>query len=83
MGIQQVKLFNFGCVVKRDPTCAALQASPARCGALAGLHLNDGEYPFSGKLTGLGVVCSRSFSDIEVGDADLHKERNLDRKSVV
>ena len=77
VGFQQVKLFYFRCVVKRDPPCATLQSSPACCGALAGLHLNDGEYPFSGKPPGLGIIRSRPFADIEVGDADLYKERNL------
>ena len=75
MGFQQVKLFYFRCVVKRDPPCATLQSSPACCGALAGLHLNDGEYPFSGKPPGLGIIRSRPFADIEVGDADLYKEK--------
>ena len=75
MGFQQVKLFNFRCVVKRDPPSAGFEPSPARRGAFAGLHLNDGEHALAGKPPGLGVVRSRSGSDIQIRDADLYEEQ--------
>lgn len=72
-GFQQVKLFDFGCVVKRDPSRAGFQPAPASRGTLPGFDLHDGKYAFSCKLTGLGIVRSRPFADIQVRNADLDK----------
>ena len=73
MGFQQVKLFDFGCVVKRNPSRAGFQPAPASRGTLPGFDLHDGKYAFSCKLTGLGIVRSRPFADIQVRNADLDK----------
>src|SRR5699024_10096362 len=44
---------------------------------LPGFDLHDGKYAFSCKLTGLGIVRSRPFADIQVRNADLDKKWNI------
>ena len=68
---------NLCCVIKAYPACAGFEPSPARRGAFAGLHLNNGEHSLAGKLPGLGVVRPRSSADVQVGDTDLDEEWNL------
>ncbi len=73
-GHSAVWLFNFRCVVKRNPSRAGFQPAPASRGTLPGFDLHDGKYAFSCKLTGLGIVRSRPFADIQVRNADLDKK---------
>ena len=57
---------NLCCVVQRNPTSTAFEPSPACRGA------------FAGELPGLGIVGPRAFTDVQIRNADLYKERNLD-----
>src|SRR5699024_12548405 len=76
-GHSAVWLFNFRCVVKRNPSRAGFQPTPASRGTLPGFDLHDGKYAFSCKLTGLGIVRSRPFAYVEVRNADLDKKRHI------
>ena len=68
-------------IVERNPARAALQLSPAGGRAFAGLDFHDGVQAHGNKLRPC-VVRSRSFADIKVGDADLHKESYIDDPAV-
>lgn len=62
--------------VQRDPSCAALQPSPAGGRAFAGFDLHDGVRTHGNELRPL-IVRPRSFADIEIGDGDPHKKRHI------
>lgn len=61
-------------VIERNPSVSVfligLQKSPAGLGAFAGGFLHNGEHTFARVLPGLGVACSWSFADVQVGDCD-------------
>ena len=65
-------------IVERNPSCAALQPSPAGGRAFSGLDFHDGVHTNGNKLRP-AIFRPRSSSDIEVGDGDPHKERHLGR----
>ena len=77
MGFQQVKLFDFSCIVQRNPSRSGLQPSPASRGPLAGLNLHNGKHALDGKLTGLGIVRPWTFAVVQIRDTILDSNRLL------
>ena len=69
---------NLCCVIKAYPARTGFEPSPARRGAFAGLHLNNGEHTDAGKLASPVIVSPRAFTDVQIRNADFYKERNFD-----
>ena len=67
-------ILQFLGVVKADPTSAGFELAPTGAGALTGLHVHDGEHTNAGIGAGAAVVGTRTLADIQIPDADLHKE---------
>ena len=61
-------------IVEADPASAGLELAPAGTGALTGLNVHDGEHADAGIGAGAAVVGTRTLADIQIPDADLHKE---------
>ena len=53
---------NLCCVIKAYPARTGFEPSPARRGAFAGLHLNNGEHTDAGKLASPVIVSPRAFT---------------------
>ncbi len=67
-------ILQFLGVVKADPTSAGFELAPTGAGAMTGLHVHDGEHTNAGIGAGAAVVGTRTLADIQIPDADLHKE---------
>lgn len=76
--MRRYKVLDAGTKVERNPARAAFQPSPACGRAFARLDFHDGVDADGNELRPV-VIRPRSFADIKVGNADLHKERNTSR----